>query len=86
MKFERTCIACRKKNCKDNFIKFVLNKNKSIFVDDDKNLDGRGAYVCSNMECLKKCIKTKALNRTFKFNIPQQFYEEISLKFGIKES
>ena len=82
MKFERTCIACRKKSQKSEFLKVVLNKNKEIFVVQDKFLEGRGAYICKTNECLQKCLKTKALNRTFKFPIQQEFYEELLEKFG----
>ena len=82
MKFERTCIACRKKSQKSQFLKVVFNNNNEIFVVQDKFLDGRGAYICKTNECLQKCLKTKALNRAFKTPIPQEFYEELLEKFG----
>ena len=81
---ERTCIVCRKKSIKENFIKFVHNKNNEILIADDKYLDGRGAYVCNDKNCLKTCIKKKSLNRSFKFQVSQEFYEEIARKFGIE--
>lgn len=84
MESVRTCIVCRQKGNKDNFIKFVYNKNNEIFIVYDTRLDGRGAYICKNTECIKKCIKSKSLNRAFKHNIPQKFYEELEEKFGIK--
>ncbi len=74
---ERTCIVCRKKGNKSEFIKIVRNKSGDIAVERDKKLDGRGAYICKNEECLAKCVKTKALNRVFKTNIPQNIYEGI---------
>ena len=74
---ERTCIVCRKKGDKSEFIKIVKNKNGDIAVEKDKKLDGRGAYICKNEVCLAKCVKTKALNRVFKTNIPQNIYEGI---------
>jgi len=74
---ERTCIVCRLKGDKSNFYKFVKNKNGDIARETDKKLDGRGAYICKNIECIKKCIKTKAFNRVFKSNIPQNFYEDL---------
>ena len=35
---ERTCIACRKKGSKDNFIKVVKNKNNELQIEKDKKL------------------------------------------------
>ncbi|MBP3581225.1 MAG: YlxR family protein [Clostridia bacterium] len=74
---ERTCIACRLKGGKENFIKIVMNKDGEIAIEKDKKLDGRGAYLCKTRECVAKCIKTKALNRVFKTNISQNVYEGI---------
>ena len=75
---QRTCIVCRKKGEKENFLKIVRNKDGTIAIETDKKLNGRGAYVCKNIECAKKCQKTKALNRVFKTEIPQNIYEDIA--------
>lgn len=75
---QRTCIACRKKSEKENFIKIVKNKNGNVSIECDKKLDGRGAYICKNIECVKKCQKTRALSRIFKQEIDQNLYEDIA--------
>lgn len=72
---ERTCVACRLKSDKINFIKIVKNKNNEVFIEKDKKLDGRGAYLCKKQECIQRAIKNKLFNKVFKFNIPQNFYE-----------
>lgn len=74
---ERTCIVCRNKGSKENFVKFVKNKLGEVQLEKNKKLDGRGAYVCKNSACVTKLVKTKALNRVFKTNISQNFYEGI---------
>lgn len=79
---ERTCIVCRKKSNKSDFIKVVFNKNGNISIDENKKLEGRGAYLCNDINCINKCVKTRAFNRSFKQAIPQEFYEEIVQKFG----
>ena len=78
---ERTCIACRKKGSKDNFIKIVKNKNNELQIEKDKKLDGRGAYMFKSKDCLKLCQKSRALNRVFKMLVPQEFYEELNNEF-----
>ena len=74
----RTCICCRTKGEKNNFIKIVKNKNGNISIETDKKLEGRGAYICKNIDCAKKCQKTKALNRVFKQEVNQNLYEDIA--------
>ena len=81
---ERTCIVCRKKGDKSNFIKIVKNKNGEVLIETDKKLDGRGAYVCKNEQCLNSLKKTKALNRAFKTAIPENIYEGIVKSYGIE--
>ena len=77
MKFERTCVACRKKADKSQFIKVVFNKNGEVFVDEEKKSEGRGAYVCNNADCIKKCVKLKAFSRSFRKPVSQEFYEKL---------
>ncbi len=74
---ERTCIACRKKGDKSLFLKVVLNKNGDVKIERDAKLDGRGAYICKNIDCAKACKKNRALNRVFKTNISEEIYGEI---------
>lgn len=76
---ERSCIVCRSKGDKSNFIKVVKNKDGNIQIEKDKKLDGRGAYICKKEECIKKCIKTKALNRVFKTNVSENVYGDIEI-------
>ena len=38
-------------------------------------LNGRGAYVCPDPECLKKAQRSKALERCLEVAIPQEVYD-----------
>ncbi len=77
---ERTCIACRKKFPQSELARVSLDKDGNIRLDEGKKNAGRGAYICKNTECMEKCIKTKALNRSYKKNISEKIYEEIKNK------
>lgn len=83
---QRTCIACRKKGKKEDFLKIVLNKSGEIFVERTKRLDGRGAYICKNLSCALQAKKSKALNRVFKTNVPIEIYEELINEFEPKQN
>ncbi len=74
---ERTCIACRKKGDKSLFVKVVLNKNGEAKLERTAKLEGRGAYICKNIDCANLCKKNKALNRVFKRPIDESVYEEL---------
>ena len=81
---ERTCIACRSKGSKENFIKVVKNKTGEFMVERHKKLDGRGAYICKDESCIKICKTKKSLNRVFKQNIKDDVYEELLNEFTNK--
>ena len=74
---QRTCIGCNEVKDKNELIRIVKNKEGNIFVDKTGKANGRGAYICNNMEWLEKMIKTKKLERTFDMTISPEIYENL---------
>lgn len=74
---QRKCIACQEKSDKKALIRIVKNKENEIFFDPTSKANGRGAYICKEMACLEKAIKSKALNRAFKTEISSEVYENL---------
>lgn len=74
---QRKCIACQDRDNKKELIRIVKNKEGQIFIDLTGKANGRGAYICKDSECLKKAIKSKALNRAFKMEVPNEVYEKL---------
>ncbi len=72
---QRTCIGCGE--IKDKKILARVVKAESIELDLTGRKNGRGAYICKNMECLERAIKTKGLDRSFKMSIPKDVYEKL---------
>ena len=73
----RTCIGCNQIKPKKELIRIVKNKEGNIFIDKTSKANGRGAYLCDNIECLEKAIKTKKLERTFEIKVNTEVYEEL---------
>lgn len=74
---KRTCIGCNEVKDKKELIRIVKNKEGEISVDKTGKANGRGAYLCDNIECLEKAIKTKKLERTFESSIENKIYEDL---------
>lgn len=51
-------------------------------IDAGGRANGRGAYICNNSECLKKAIRSKALGRTLKIEIPDEILEALEKEIG----
>lgn len=74
---QRTCMGCNEKKDKKDLIRVVKNKDNEINIDKTGRLEGRGAYLCNNIECLEKAIKTKRIERVFKQKIADEIYEKL---------
>ncbi|WP_199534113.1 RNase P modulator RnpM [Romboutsia weinsteinii] len=74
---QRKCIVCQERDSKKGLIRIVKNKEGEISLDPTGKANGRGAYICKSSECLKKAIKTKALNRAFKIEVSDEVYENL---------
>ena len=79
---KRTCIGCNEIKLKKELIRVVKNKDGEIFVDKTGKANGRGAYICNNLECLEKAIKTKRLERTFEKEISEKIYNDLRGEIG----
>lgn len=73
----RQCLGCRDHFEKKQLIRVVKNKDGEISLDFKGKLAGRGAYICNNMTCLNKSIKSRALSRAFSAEIPSTIYDEL---------
>ena len=80
---QRTCVGCNTQKDKKDLIRIVKNKSGEIFVDKTGKAEGRGAYICDDLECLEKAIKSKKLEKSFEMKIDNTVYEE--LRKSIKE-
>ena len=74
---QRMCMGCNEKRDKRELIRIVLNKNGEISIDKTGKLEGRGAYICNNINCLEKAIKSKRLEKTFDTKIEEQIYDKL---------
>lgn len=73
----RQCLGCREMKPKRELIRVVRSPEGEISLDFKGKANGRGAYVCPQLECLKKAIKARALERAFSAQIPAEVYEKL---------
>ena len=76
----RMCVGCREMKPKKELIRVVKSPQGEIGLDFRGKAPGRGAYLCPDGACLKKAIKSKALERGFETAIPAEIYEDLTKK------
>lgn len=74
---QRQCVGCGENKDKKNLIRVLKTGENEIILDDTGKKNGRGAYICKNVACMAKAIKTKGLDRSFKMAIPQSVYDQL---------
>jgi len=74
---ERTCMGCNEKKPKKEFIRIVKNKGNEINIDRTGKMQGRGAYICDDIQCLEKLIKSKRLEKVFDTKISDEIYDKL---------
>ena len=58
-------------------IRVVRMTDGNVSLDFSGKLNGRGAYICPNPECLKRAIRSKALDRSLEVTIPEEIYARL---------
>ena len=74
----RQCIGCGEMKPKKEMLRIIKTAEEEILLDTTGRKNGRGAYICPDSECLKKAVKGKGLERSFKMAIPKDVYEMLT--------
>ena len=74
---QRQCMGCRERKAKRELIRVVRTPEGTVRLDFGGKMNGRGAYLCPNPECLKKAIRAKALERSLEVSIPEEVVAQL---------
>lgn len=70
----RQCTGCREMKPKRELLRVVRSPEGAISLDFRGKAPGHGAYVCRSAECLKRAVKSKALERAFGASVPEEIF------------
>lgn len=73
---QRMCIACRRFFDKKDLLRIVKSPEGIVSVDTTGKRSGRGAYLCAEEACLRKCEKG-ILKKNLACDIPPEIFAEI---------
>ena len=74
----RQCMGCREMKPKRELVRVVKSPEDVVSVDLKGKAPGRGAYVCRSTDCLKRALRSKALDRSLGITIPPEIYESLA--------
>lgn len=73
----RQCLGCREMKPKRELTRVVRSPEGAISIDVRGKAPGRGAYVCPDPQCLKRAIRSRAIDRALGVTVPQELYETL---------
>lgn len=73
----RQCTGCGAMKSKKEMLRVIKTPEEDIILDGTGKKNGRGAYICRDIECLNKAIKNKGIDRSLKITIPREVYEQL---------
>ena len=87
----RLCTGCGESKPKKELIRVLRTPEDEIVIDVTGKKNGRGAYICCSVDCMKKAIKSRGLERSLKMAIPGHLLdtlekELVSIESSIKKA
>ena len=81
----RKCTGCGEMKPKKELIRVLKTVESEIVLDKTGKKNGRGAYLCNSIECLKKAGKSRGLERSLQIKIPDEIYETLEKELNTVE-
>ena len=72
------CIGCQEMKPKRELLRIVKTTDDVLEYDPTSKKNGRGAYICSNSECLNKALKNHKFEKTFGLKPSDELITELS--------
>ncbi len=71
------CLGCREHKPKKELVRVVRSPEGEISVDLTGRKNGRGAYVCKSVECLKRARKIRSISKALDCEISDEVFEQL---------
>ena len=71
----RRCTGCGEHFPKNALLRVVRSPEGEISLDATGRRPGRGAYLCRNVECLRRARKTRRIETSLEVTIDAAVYE-----------
>lgn len=81
----RMCLGCNQMMPKRELTRVVHQKDGTVLLDATGKQSGRGAYICSKLECLRAARKARRLEKAFSCRISDEIYDALEASMQAQE-
>ena len=73
----RKCTGCGEMKAKKELVRVVKTPEGEISLDPTGKMNGRGAYLCKDPQCLRKAQKSKRIEKALSCTVPDEIYNKL---------
>lgn len=74
----RLCLGCNEMKPKKELMRVVKSPEGEISLDFTGKKNGRGAYLCKDVQCFEKARKARRFEKSLSCRIDESVYEVMS--------
>ncbi len=78
----RKCTGCAEMKPKKELVRIVRTPEGEIHLDASGKMNGRGAYICPDLQCLQKARKGRRLEKAFECAVPAEIYDRLETELN----
>ena len=72
---ERRCLGCGEHKPKVELLRVVRTPEGAVVLDFKGKMNGRGAYICRDLACLRKARKSGRIGKSLECEIPEEVFD-----------
>ena len=73
----RQCMGCNEHKPKGELLRVVRSPEGTISLDTTGRASGRGAYLCRDVQCLRRARKSRRIENTLECTIPEEVWDRM---------
>ena len=73
----RKCTGCGEMKPKKELVRVVKTPEGEISLDPTGKMNGRGAYLCKDPQCLRKAQKSMRIEKALSCTVPDEIYNKL---------
>ena len=82
---ERQCLGCNEHKPKKELLRVVRTPEGEILLDFTGKKNGRGAYICQSVSCLKKARRSGRIDRSLNVSVLEEVYANMERELSEHE-
>jgi predicted RNA-binding protein YlxR (DUF448 family) len=78
----RMCLGCQEMKPKKELMRIVRTPEGTVEIDPTGKRNGRGAYICPQVDCFKAAVKGHRFQKAFDIELSPELIQELEGKLA----